>query len=404
MKPTLQPCQRGVSLIEALVALAVMAIGILGVVGVQVSLRANADIARQRAEAVRIAQEAVEAWRGYTVLASTAGQTAYQDIVSTGAQPVTSATTNTTFQLTRTVVDARAGDASEPRLRTLVVDVAWADRTGQTQSIRISTRIGGVAPELAGSLGVPGEGAATRLPGGRNPAIPPTAVDNGNGTSTFTPPGSSGVTWTFDNLSGVITTQICVPLCTDNTALLLSGFVLFNDQSLAPPTAVQAENPNDDSHDLQVGVDLTLPAGLPRVNCFTQRFPKYVAYYCAMPVSPAPTTSPTAPLRWSGQSTIAGLSGLATNPAETSKNQLRVCRYTPGRNEDANGDGVADGDKPLRGNVDHPRQYSIVTGPLVNQNFLVIRAGDDSLAFDCPGDDTGTPFVNGNTWQHQPHT
>ena len=38
----------GVSLIEALVALAVMAFGILGVVGMQSNMRTGADISRQR--------------------------------------------------------------------------------------------------------------------------------------------------------------------------------------------------------------------------------------------------------------------------------------------------------------------------------------------------------------------
>ncbi len=57
------PRQRGISLIEAVVALAVMAFGMLAFVGLQSSLRFNGDVAKQRAEAVRIAQEAIEQWR-----------------------------------------------------------------------------------------------------------------------------------------------------------------------------------------------------------------------------------------------------------------------------------------------------------------------------------------------------
>ena len=54
---------RGLSLIEAMVAFAVMGFGMLGVLGIQATLRNNADQAKQRTEAVRIAQEALESWR-----------------------------------------------------------------------------------------------------------------------------------------------------------------------------------------------------------------------------------------------------------------------------------------------------------------------------------------------------
>ncbi len=62
------------------------------------------------------------------------------------------------------------------------------------------------------------------------------------------------------------------------------------------------------------------------------------------------------------------------------------------------------GDFPLNGNLDHPLDYLNVMGPLRNQNFLVIRAGDGSTAFECPGDDPATPLIDGNTWRHQPHS
>ena len=79
---------RGVSLIEALVALAVMSFGMLGVVGMQATLRYNADVSKQRSEAVRLAQEEVERWRSFSVLAPTAGQLAYQDINTAAAAAV----------------------------------------------------------------------------------------------------------------------------------------------------------------------------------------------------------------------------------------------------------------------------------------------------------------------------
>ncbi len=50
---------RGVSMIEAMVSLAVMAFGTLAVLGVHTGLRLSADVAKQRSEGVRIAQETV---------------------------------------------------------------------------------------------------------------------------------------------------------------------------------------------------------------------------------------------------------------------------------------------------------------------------------------------------------
>ncbi|MBK9362618.1 MAG: hypothetical protein IPM99_16590 [Rubrivivax sp.] len=53
-------------------------------------------------------------------------------------------------------------------------------------------------------------------------------------------------------------------------------------------------------------------------------------------------------------------------------------------------------------NVEHPLNYLDLTESLINQNFLVIRAGDGATPFDCPADDAATPLINGNTWHHQP--
>ena len=57
---------------------------------------------------------------------------------------------------------------------------------------------------------------------------------------------------------------------------------------------------------------------------------------------------------------------------------------------------------PAISNAQHPLNYLDVDSGLLNQNFLIIRAGDGTSAFDCPADDASTPFVNGNTWHHQP--
>lgn len=390
--------QAGVSLIEALVALVVMAFGVLGVAGLQATMRQNADISKQRSEAVRIAQEAIEDARAFTVLATPAPPSlarAYEDVKTAVASNVIGYTTNTSYTIARTVVNS-----ASPPIKTLVVDVAWADRTGQTQHVLLNSSVAGIAPELAGSLGIPANGTPTRQPRGRSVDIPVAAVDQpGSGTSVFTPPGAPTVRWVFNNVTGIIT-SICNPadVCTDQSAFLLSGYVRFATGA-AQPTAMDAENPPSGAFALDVQVNLTLPS-VQALSCFEQTLPGYVAYYCAVPVTN------TAPFKWSGQSVLVTLPGqpIASVSADNAAGHYKVCRYTPGRGEDANSDGVADGDKPLNGNIDHPLVYSNVPGPLSNQNFLVIRAGDGMTPFACPGDDASTPFVDGNSWPHQPHS
>lgn len=388
-----QGSARGISLIEAVVALAVVAFGMLAYVGIQSTLRLNSDVAKQRAEAVRIAQEAIEQWRAYTHIESDAGSTDYAEIATVGTESITGATTNTTYALDRTVVDS-AGTPAEPRMKTLVVDVGWQDRNGDPQSVRLSTTIAAVPPELGGALSIPVAGGQLNPVQGRHPAIPVEAVDQENGTSLFQPPqpGDGPISWVFDNASGVIT-SICNPApsdCSPFNGLLLSGFVRFATGD-TQPTAADAESPPSASLAVEVVVDRTYPSAL-TVACFEQQRPTDVRYYCAVPVNGADD-----PPRWSGRSKLVGLA-LASSIADDSHGNYKVCRYTTERSHAT---------VPPMSNADHPRDYANVRQALLQQNFLVIRAGADldgslEAPFVCPDDDPTTDFVNGRTWYHQP--
>lgn len=395
---------RGVSLIEALVALAVMTFGMIAYVGLQSTLRQTGDVARQRSEAVRIAQQAVEQWRAYVATGEVADEVDYTDIDSLPPESADSTDANTTFTLTRTVVDAAADAASAPaapRMKTLVVDVQWLARDGtEPQSVRLSTTITAVPPELAGTLRLARTGAPLGGPAGRHPAIPIEAVDEGS-TSRFTPPQPDGgtVSWVFDDATGVIT-QICSTTidCTAVTAFLLRGHVRFATGS-AQPAGADAEVPPSAALPVQVVVERTHPSVL-SVACHEQQDASAVRYFCAVPVDPADT-----PPRWSGRSRVLGLP-LAASIADATDTAYRVCRYTPYRDHRA----VGSGTPPMR-NQDHPLDYGApvpdaskrgVDGPLLNQNFLVIRAGAAGTPFDCPDDDAATAYVDGTTWHHQP--
>ena len=202
--------QRGSSLMEALVALAVMAVGMVGLVASQSPLRQASDVARQRSEAVRIAQAEIERLRAFTALAGPGGAS-YADMADA---TTTLVGTNATFTRT-THIEAMAA----PRPGTaLSVAVSWTDRTDQRQGIQLATLIAGIAPELAGTLSVPGDGDLIRRPHGRHRGIPRGAKELGHGNSGWIPPHSPGVAWLFDNVTGLIAP--CTTTAASTTGLI----------------------------------------------------------------------------------------------------------------------------------------------------------------------------------------
>lgn len=345
--------ERGLSLIEAVVALAVMAFGMLAYVGIQSSLRFNSDVAKQRSEAVRIAQESIEQWRAYSFVESAVGSTDYVELATVlPVAPVPGQATNTDYWLTRTVVDAATTPAA-PRMKTLVVDVRWQDRNGETQTVRLSTTIAASPPELAGTLSVPGTGGPVRLPQSRHAGIPAVAIDVGGGKSAFAPPGAVvPVVWLFDNLSGVITSVCTFPANADESQLvnatncvnapswLISGFVRFSlgdHPDAATPAGEQ----------IALGM-LAIAGGVAFANgeCVVAPVhdPKlnYTRYTCRVPQS-ADTT-------WTGSTRLSLPLDLGL---------YDVCRYSNG----------------AAGNANHPALYEGLARPLANQNFLVVSQG-----------------------------
>lgn len=421
MMPSMQRRQRGVSLLEAVVALAVMAIGAVGIVGLQVSLRHNADMAKQRSEASRLAQETIEQARGFTSFSPVAGQVDWS-MPANGAV-TTHAGSNTTFTRTVTVV-ARGEADDDPRSKTLHVRVAWTDRKGDPQAVELNSIIAGIAPELAGSVLAPMRSTLLKRPGWRHPSIPLAAIDNGNGTSTFVPPSAPpGVQWIFSNETGLILKDVCPPApasCVDKVPVY--GFVRFATNP-AGPTPADAEAPSSPViPGVQVIVDQTAPYGPQTVACYHEAGSTAIAYFCAIPVNALAVQ-----LAWSGQSRVDGLT-LATNVADATASAHRVCRYTPARDcqplvpspptepgtwlfgaagttlSCTDPDPTAEPPTPKRrmSNADHPLNYVGVKEPLVGQNFLVIKAGSGTVPYACPADDSTTPLIQGNTWHHQP--
>jgi Tfp pilus assembly protein PilV len=342
--------QRGISLIEALVAMLVMSFGMLAIVGLQATLRLNADVAKQRAEAVRIAQAEVERWRGFSSLAGGADDESFANLASSAADVVTVGQ-NATYTLRRTVTDSADGS-----VKAMVVDVTWLDRLDAPQGVRLSTTVVGIAPAFAATVGIPSPGIPSRSLGARRAEIPMQARDLGDGTSGLKPPGGGGVAWVFNNVSGVV--RICdttavdtdgltldnISNCSDMRYLPLSGFVRYS--LVDPPDAVAPAGPAEDVDDLRMKVSETdvetcLPPELDASGLFA-------TYFCLMQVGALP--DPLVP--WSGVGVLDDL------PDDTQQ-----CRYGP--------------DSALVvpddvSNADHPYRYVAVDVPLANQNFLII--------------------------------
>ncbi len=397
----------GLALIEALMALAVMAFGLLALVGVQSNLRQNADIARQRSEAIRIAQEEIEKWRGFNSLHGSSG-VVYGTLQSDTSGYTVSSEYGLTaqFMVAKTVFPASSATTPDFSVKTLTVDVTWLDRNNVPQRVRLSTALHGVAPELPGTLAVLPEGTPTSQPGGRNPSVPWDAVPLDGSSSAWRPPqGSDGtVVWKFSNASGMIvgacTLAAGLPLtsanlqnnCTEQFAQLLSGYVDFADSSTLA-TASQAMAPTGTAFSAEVWVHKTYPVDelvAPGSGCFTETpspSRSYVAYYCAVPVSSAINE----PRNWSGYSYVTGG---AINGAVGG---LTVCRYTRYRD-----DRTVNGTPSIQ-NIEHPRAYYLVDKPLSNQNFLTVGVfyDPDPTGLNCPD---GAPLPVDTTTYPQPAT
>lgn len=233
--------QRGVSLVEALVAMAVMGFGMLAIVGVQSTLRFNADISKQRAEATRLVEQELEFVRAFRSVGSgNPTEDEFDAIATTAMTSISGTDLNATYERTRTVLDS-TDDSGRVISKTIHILVQWEDRTGETRSISMQDVITRVDPMLSGFVKAerPLTGIGRR--GGRHPTIPGAATDltGDNSRSVFLPPNPSPIGWIFDNATGAITHE-CANVSNVNTlalsdctalaisAQLVSGRIRFN--------------------------------------------------------------------------------------------------------------------------------------------------------------------------------
>jgi Tfp pilus assembly protein PilV len=340
--------QVGFTIIEALISLVIMGFGILSLAGMQTSLSRNTDVAKQRSEAVRLAQEKIEIFRSYTGIDATVVD---QGITSTTALNwnvldggTDTITTNAAYTRTWTL-----GGVSDDPMRGLTVGVAWTDRAGEAQTVSLSTVLSKTDPADSGFLGFPLPlNTNLKRPKNRNLDIPLPAIDLGNGESAVKF-GTLGQYVLFGNISGDVV-KICTPTLNDTptdaeiTAALTSADTSINNCTqitgyiVAGYVARDSSVSNTDWNAIESGLgidtsDITRNAeGNTGITCQFGNavnqstgaiIANYKYYLCVVPLA-APNSPPSTngPYNWSGTIHIAGPSAW-----HTSGNKYYVCRY-----------------------------------------------------------------------------
>lgn len=351
---------RGFTLIEAMVALVVLAFGMLGIAGFQLHLSQGSDIARQRTEATRLAQEQMERLRAFEQLtAAPPPKFAYADIADGNDTPAT--TSNTAYRREWRV----SGTAADPQ-RTISITVTWADRTNADASVNLVSVISRSAPSDVGGLGAPSVvGGILRRPRGL-PINAPTPVQRlggvNRGKSTAQWGGAGGGWLVFNNNSpdviGVCTAQpndsTDLSTCSAISGYLLSGFI--NDGNIDAvadfPDVTASIVPIMDVVGTPECFVTTVPVNDPNNG---NPLPDYRFYACLIRPSDH-DSDPATPRRWSGKLQLT----LAPVGSRT------VCRYDL--------------------NLDNPSTgaHENVTGSLESQSYALASSS-------CPADSSPMP-------------
>lgn len=338
--------QRGFSLMEAMVAMLITSFGLLALAGINLKLARNEDVAKQRSEAVRLAQEKVEALRSFTQLDTAAGVLAWADLANGNDSISGSAAyhTNTSYARSWQVLDT----ANDP-MRRVQVTMSWTDRVGEAQSVTFSSVISKTDPSDVGSLGFPLPANTTlKRPKNRSLNIPVPAIDLGNGNSVVQLQNNFAVV--FSNESGYVVktcnflvhTAADLANCTETAAYIIAGYVSLSGTSTFP-TGLAV---NTGLLTGATGVTCSLSDATDQNNGSVISGYKY--YLCVVSVNVAGAS-------WSGKVRLAG-SGL------NSGTNYLVCRFQfP----------AASG---ISNNQLNVQPYVNVNDSLDNQNYLVTTA------------------------------
>lgn len=141
--------QRGSSLFEALIAFLLLSLGMVAIARLQGQMRLDADVARQRSEAVRLAQLDIETLRHTRPFSAIGDASNTSNLVDAG---------------TAYTIERRVGSSGTAPAKTLSVRVAWVDRSGTDQWLVLDTLLDGTDPALTGALALHAAALASSPP------------------------------------------------------------------------------------------------------------------------------------------------------------------------------------------------------------------------------------------------
>ncbi|MGL1835086.1 type IV pilus modification PilV family protein [Rhodocyclaceae bacterium SMB388] len=368
----------GFTLIEALVSVAIMGFGLMALSRFQTLMIQGTGFNREQTIAVELAEARLEAFRSFETLAPDGDGLSYATDITDGSDELSAGLA--TFSRNWTVVER----TTPGRHKAVRVGVAWVDAHGVPREVEAATLISANNPHwLPATAAYAGSDAGGAHPPfsvqARHPAVPVGALDQGDGTSVFTPPGAvDTVEITLDNITGEVTSVERIDpdpsspdipedaggdSPPDETAYyLLAGHVGF-DTRLPGPVS---------SADSDIGVMLLEPTGLahPDHECWDDSatpaglkpYPDHISYVCIVAANALATIGGLTRHVWSGRLRLS-LDGVQHAPyGWGSTHPDRVCRYAA-----------------------TPDPYEHIDRSLANQNYVIVSAGlacpDGTFAF-----------------------
>ena len=331
---------QGFFLIEAMVSFAIMSVGLLALAGMQISLSRNADVSKQRIEAMRLAQQRIETMRSFTNIVAVASTPSDPDRNGNARLAWNSMATdsdrNNPLQSTNysNAAFARSwtvGGAVTDSMRPISVTVAWTDRAGSAQNVTLNSVISQSDPSNAAALGFPlPDNTNLKLPKNRMLNIPVPAVDVGGGKSAYQI--APGLTIVFSNLTANVVEKCGGTVTVSTYGTAAAGCSSYDAYIVAGYVSGAITNTGSNSPRIPSGINsdgVTFYSATGRTISCSYAVAKDVStgadistshyYLCLVPVAAANGT-------WSG--TIR-LGGIPTNGA------YQVCRFEyPGSSSD----------------------------------------------------------------------